>query len=98
MDDIHTPTIPSGPTSALNGLSRAPEGKESLLDLISEKERVESELSALSSVLDSVFQYTSSRRIRLITNISFQHGVNMSTGLTTFDGFPRNDLDIAQSV
>ncbi|MCJ1418549.1 GTP-binding nuclear protein gsp1/Ran [Xylographa parallela] len=77
MDDIHTPTVPSGPTSTSNGTSKAPQGKMLLMDLITEKERVESELGALSSVLDS-------------------HGVNMNTGLTTFDGFPRNDLDIAQ--
>ncbi|MCJ1380611.1 putative 26S proteasome regulatory subunit [Xylographa soralifera] len=77
MDDINTPTVPSGPTSTSNGIYKAPQGKVQLLDLISEKERVESELRALSSVLDS-------------------HGVNMNTGLTTFDGFPRNDLDIAQ--
>jgi len=25
-----------------------------------------------------------------------QHGVNMNTSLTTFDGFPRADLDVAQ--
>ncbi len=24
------------------------------------------------------------------------HGVNMQTGLTTFDGFPRSDIDVAQ--
>ncbi|KAI9869904.1 MAG: putative 26S proteasome regulatory subunit [Pleopsidium flavum] len=47
------------------------------MELIAEKDGVESELSALSSVLDS-------------------HGVNMNTSLTTFDGYPRDDLDIAQ--
>ncbi|MCJ1391849.1 putative 26S proteasome regulatory subunit [Xylographa bjoerkii] len=77
MDDIHTPTVPSGPTSTSNGTYKASESKLPIMDLISEKERVEGELSALSSVLDS-------------------HGVNMNTGLTTFDGYPRNDLDIAQ--
>lgn len=25
-----------------------------------------------------------------------QHGVNMNTSLLTFDGFPRNDIDVAQ--
>jgi len=77
MEDMHTPTVPSGPTSTSNGTYNVSEAKTPLMDLILEKERVESELSALSSVLDS-------------------HGVNMNTGLTTFDGFPRNDLDIAQ--
>ncbi|MCJ1411547.1 putative 26S proteasome regulatory subunit, partial [Ptychographa xylographoides] len=77
MDDIHTPTVPSGPTSSSSRPNNAFEGKAPLMELISEKERLEGELTALSSVLDS-------------------HGVNMNTGLTTFDGFPRNDLDIAQ--
>jgi 26S proteasome non-ATPase regulatory subunit 9 len=27
-----------------------------------------------------------------------QHGVHMNTGLTTFDGFPRSDIDVAQSA
>ena len=27
---------------------------------------------------------------------SFKHGVNMTTSLTTFDGFPRADIDVAQ--
>ncbi|OJJ49107.1 hypothetical protein ASPZODRAFT_1397650 [Penicilliopsis zonata CBS 506.65] len=58
-DNIHAPTVPSGPASG------------------GEKERIEAELSALSSVLSS-------------------HGVNMNTSLTTFDGFPRDDIDIAQ--
>lgn len=55
MDDIHTPTVPSGPTTAAStGINHAPKNSIPLVDLISEKERVESELSALSSVLDSV--------------------------------------------
>ena len=53
MDDIHTPTVPSGPTtgSAVNGVDK---DKLSLTDLIAEKTRVEEELTALGSVLDSV--------------------------------------------
>lgn len=53
MNDLHTPSVASGPTSGQRaaGLNN---DKLSLLDLISEKQRVESELSALSSVLDSV--------------------------------------------
>ncbi|KAM0694828.1 hypothetical protein Q7P36_005184 [Cladosporium allicinum] len=75
MDDIHAPTIASGPTSqpTANGTSK----KQTLQDLSAQKENLEAELSALSSVLDS-------------------HGVNMNTGLTTFDGFPRADIDVAQ--
>ncbi|OAL54142.1 26S proteasome non-ATPase-like protein regulatory subunit 9 [Pyrenochaeta sp. DS3sAY3a] len=76
MDDIHAPTVSSGPTSAgySNGV---PKEQLSLQELIAEKDRLEAELKALGQVLDS-------------------HGVNMNTGLTTFDGFPRSDIDVAQ--
>ncbi|KAK0509290.1 hypothetical protein JMJ35_008661 [Cladonia borealis] len=77
MDDIHTPTVPSGPTTGQRAANGIDKDKLSLMELMSEKTRVEEELSALGSVLDS-------------------HGVTMSTSLTTFDGYPRNDLDIAQ--
>ncbi|SLM36820.1 gtp-binding nuclear protein gsp1 ran [Lasallia pustulata] len=77
MEDIHTPMVPSGPTSRYGSANGDKHDRLSLLDLIAEKDRVEAELSALGSVLDS-------------------HGVNMNTTLTTFDGYPRDDLDIAQ--
>ena len=53
MDDIHNPTVPSGPstTAPAEGRSNAP---SSLMELIAEKQNVEEELKALSSVLDSV--------------------------------------------
>ncbi|KAI9728306.1 MAG: putative 26S proteasome regulatory subunit [Cirrosporium novae-zelandiae] len=76
MDDIHAPTVVSGPTSAAR-LSESKLDKLSLMELMAEKDKVEGELKALGSVLDS-------------------HGVNMNTTLTTFDGYPRADLDIAQ--
>lgn len=52
MDDLHAPTVQSGPTSqpTVNGL----ETKQSLQELITQKENFEAELSALGSVLDSV--------------------------------------------
>jgi 26S proteasome non-ATPase regulatory subunit 9 len=74
-DNIHAPTVPSGPTSG--GVPRDL-SKLTMVDLMQEKERIEAELSALSAVLTS-------------------HGVNMNTSLTTFDGFPRDDIDVAQS-
>ncbi|KAF2127907.1 26S proteasome non-ATPase-like protein regulatory subunit 9 [Dothidotthia symphoricarpi CBS 119687] len=76
MDDIHAPTVSSGPTSSgySNGI---PKEQLSLQELIAEKDRLETELKALGQVLDS-------------------HGVHMNTGLTTFDGFPRSDIDVAQ--
>jgi 26S proteasome regulatory subunit N4 len=53
MDDIHTPTVPSGPTTnsqaqnvSLSALSP--------MDLVSRKDRLEEELKALGGVLDSV--------------------------------------------
>lgn len=54
MDDIHTPTVPSGPTIGYRAANGVDKEKLSLMDLISEKTRVEEELSALGSVLDSV--------------------------------------------
>ena len=52
MEDIHTPSVASGQA---NGQRPAEDkGQKSLLDLISEKENIESEMGALSSVLDSV--------------------------------------------
>ena len=52
MDDLHAPTIPSGPSSqpTTNGTSK----KQSLQELSAQKENLEAELSALGSVLDSV--------------------------------------------
>lgn len=57
MDDIHTPTVPSGPTTGQRAVNGIDKDKLSLMDLISEKTRVEEELSALGSVLDSVLRY-----------------------------------------
>ncbi|KAF3033094.1 putative 26S proteasome regulatory subunit [Didymella heteroderae] len=78
MDDIHAPTVSSGPVAGgyTNGV---PKEQLSLQELIAEKDRVEAELKALGQVLDS-------------------HGVNMNTGLTTFDGFPRSDIDVPQKT
>ena len=54
MDDIHNPTVPSCPTSISSRPNTALDKEVPLMELMGEKERVESELSALSSVLDSV--------------------------------------------
>ena len=54
MDDIHTPTVPSGPTTGQKAVNGVAKEKLSLMDLIAEKTRVEEELTALGSVLDSV--------------------------------------------
>ncbi|KAL5117252.1 putative 26S proteasome regulatory subunit [Pleosporales sp. CAS-2024a] len=76
MDDLHTPTLASGPTAGgcSNGVPQEP---LSLQALMAEKDGLEAELKALGHVLDS-------------------HGVTMSTGLTTLDGFPRSDVDVPQ--
>lgn len=73
--DIHAPTVPSGPTTAGTGFRDLT--KLSMVELMNEKERIEAELSAYSSVLTS-------------------QGVTMDTSLTTFDGYPRDDIDVAQ--
>ncbi|MCJ1311063.1 putative 26S proteasome regulatory subunit [Agyrium rufum] len=75
-EDIHMPTVPSGPSTGAASSQNPPQGAP-LQDLIAEKQRIEDELEALSGVLDS-------------------HSVNMNTGLTTFDGYPRDDIDVAQ--
>lgn len=54
MDDIHTPTVPSGPTTGQRVANGGSNEKRSLMELVDEKTRVEEELSALGSVLDSV--------------------------------------------
>jgi len=76
MENLHAPTVPSGPTSGpgQNGVKTA---GHTLAELQIQKDNMEAELSALASVLDS-------------------HGVNMNTPLTTPDGFPRADIDVAQ--
>ncbi|KAF1988658.1 26S proteasome non-ATPase regulatory subunit Nas2 [Aulographum hederae CBS 113979] len=75
MDDLHTPSVSSGPTS--NGTVEESKEGSSLMHLINQKDKVEAEMSALFSVLRS-------------------HNVTMTTTLTTFDGYPRDDIDIAQ--
>ncbi|KAI9682191.1 MAG: putative 26S proteasome regulatory subunit [Caeruleum heppii] len=77
MNSIHAPTVPSGTASPAPGPAETAVDPSSLPQLIAEKDRMESELKVLSSVLDS-------------------HGVNMNTSLTTFDGYPRDDIDVAQ--
>lgn len=60
MDDIHAPTVSSGPVSGgyTNGV---PKEQLSLQELIAEKDRVEAELKALGQVLDSVRSNDTSR-------------------------------------
>lgn len=53
MDDIHAPTVSSGPTSG-GYTNDVPKEQLSLQELIAEKDRVEAELKALGQVLDSV--------------------------------------------
>ncbi|KAI9841860.1 MAG: putative 26S proteasome regulatory subunit [Sclerophora amabilis] len=36
--------------------------------------------------------------LKALSSVLDSHGVNMDTSLTTFDGYPRDDLDIAQSL
>jgi 26S proteasome regulatory subunit N4 len=52
MDDLHTLTVPSGPTTRLQG-NDSGISKLSLIELIDRKDRVGEELTTLGSVLDS---------------------------------------------
>lgn len=94
------PPVASGERSDRDLSNGVGSDKSSLMEIIAEKDRVESELRALSSVLNSVSCLPESSRISitLIYRLPSQHGVNMNTSLTTFDGYPRDDIDVAQSV
>ena len=107
MDNIHSPTVPSGPASSTYRPASPSQEETPLLDLMNDKDRVESELRALISVLESVLPphilslflpYHQHHTTEANTIDPVQHGVNMTTSLTTFDGFPRSDLDVAQST
>lgn len=99
MDDIHTPTVKSGPNSGSASARITEDAKKPLSELIAEKAGLEEELRALSGVLDSVcIFYPSSQDIQADFCCVLKHGVNMTTSLTTFDGYPRDDIDIAQSL
>lgn len=52
MNNLHAPTVASGPTShgPLNGDTKT----ASLFELMDQRDRVQSEISALGAVLDSV--------------------------------------------
>lgn len=53
MDNIHAPTVSSGPrTNGVNGTEPT-----TYPELVAAKESIEAELKALSSVLDSVRRY-----------------------------------------
>lgn len=64
MDDIHTPTVPSGP-SAAHDSRKEEDSNAPLTELITQKQRLEEELKALSSVLDSVSLANNNRRLLL---------------------------------
>lgn len=52
MDNIHAPTVASGPTT--QATTNGSEKPQSLQELVKQKDNLEAELSALGSVLDSV--------------------------------------------
>ena len=100
MNNLHAPTVPSGPTSsaaATNGVA----GHLSFAELQRKKDDIEAELKALGSVLDSVRLHTQTPGPLAFDDnqlIRVKHGVNMETPLLTRDGFPRADIDVAQST
>jgi hypothetical protein len=108
MEDIHSPTIvPSSSleqqASSTTTTTTTRNGDSSLSDLLAlmkEKDRVESELKALGAVLDSVAPLILKQcelQVELTIHRTHQHKVNMNTSLTTFDAYPRDDIDVAQS-
>lgn len=71
MDDLHTPTVASGPTSSSysNGVSKE---QLSLQELIAERNRLEAELKALGQVLDSVSMITFIAELELMQRCSME--------------------------
>lgn len=55
-NNIHAPTVPSGPTTTA-GTGFKDLTKHSMVELMNEKERIETELSAYSGVLASVSSF-----------------------------------------
>jgi len=94
MDNIHAPTVPSGPTSS--AVANGATGRLSFAELERKKIAMEEELKALSSILDSVRLCLYPAGILCL--ILSQHHVDMNTPLLTSDGFPRADIDVAQSM
>lgn len=68
MDNLHAPTVASGPTShaQTNGTATEPTFQE----LVAQKENLEAELSALGSVLESVRHATSNAIPSAIANMA----------------------------
>lgn len=66
-NNIHAPTVASGPVS---GATPRDLSKLSMPELMQEKERIEAELSALSSVLQSVRFPTRKYLSQFLTNLS----------------------------
>ncbi|KAK7439135.1 26S proteasome non-ATPase regulatory subunit 9 [Colletotrichum acutatum] len=63
MDNIHAPTVPSGPASKTS--RNGDLGRLSFAELQKKKENMEAELKALGAVLDSVLRTTRARIIHL---------------------------------
>ena len=61
MDSIHAPTVASRPTSGHAAANDADRNRLSLMELITEKDRIVAELKALGEVLDSVWVPLSER-------------------------------------
>lgn len=67
-----------------------------MAELQQKKANMEAELRALGGVLDSVSGQRATR-LRAEGLTAPKHGVDMNTPLLTRDGYPRADIDVAQS-
>ncbi|PUU75561.1 hypothetical protein B9Z19DRAFT_1053738 [Tuber borchii] len=81
--DIHTPTIPSSSTIANAPVSPA--------DPPQTLEGSKASLMALISRRDAL-----EAELKALGSVLDSHRVTMTTPLTTFDGYPRDDIDVAQ--
>lgn len=82
MDNIHAPTVPSGPAS--NTSMNGDLGRLSFAELQKKKENMEAELKALGAVLDSVcdFKIPCSSVPRRTWRSEYSADWRASTGLT----------------
>lgn len=96
MNNLHAPTIPSGPTSAPKQDGQTIQ--RTMAELQQKKANMEAELRALGGVLDSVSGQKATRPQTEHEGLTApKHGVDMNTPLLTRDGYPRADIDVAQS-
>ncbi|RPA97539.1 hypothetical protein L873DRAFT_1828961 [Choiromyces venosus 120613-1] len=81
--DIHNPSIPSSSSSIPNPTTTTPDATQF--------ESSKASVMALIAKRDAL-----EAELKALGSVLDSHGVTMTTPLTTFDGYPRDDIDVAQ--